>query len=74
MAYSICGICGSMYEKNGRDYCQACHEKHEEEYGLIMDYIANNPNNRVIDIITETKVSLKTINRLVKEGVVSYKE
>lgn len=37
-----------------------------------MKYIENHPNAIVIDIITETGVSLKSINCLVEQGSVSY--
>jgi len=45
-----------------------------KEYEKIMEYIKENPNAMVIDIIADTGVSLKTINILVEEGYVSYKE
>ena len=46
----------------------------DKEYEKIMEYIKENPNAMVIDIIADTGVSLKTINILVEEGYVSYKE
>ena len=45
-----------------------------KEYEKIIEYIKKNPNAMVIDIIADTGVSLKTINILVEEGYVSYKE
>ena len=74
MAYDICSICGRMYEKTGRQYCEICFEENEREYKLILEYIENNPNNTVLEIINETNVSFKTINRLVEDGVISYKD
>lgn len=74
LAYDICNICGKMYEKTGRQYCDGCFDENEREYRLVLDYIESHPNNTVLDIITETKVSLKTINRLVEEGTISYKD
>lgn len=63
-----------MYEKSGRQYCPSCFEENDREYKLVLDYIEENPVNTVLDIITETKVSVKTINRFIEEGIISYKE
>lgn len=74
MTYEICKRCGKMFEKNGKTYCESCFEKNKREYNLITDYIRQHPNATVLDIITETGVSLKTINYLVEEGGISYVE
>ena len=74
MAYDICNICGKMYEKSGKQYCDSCFEENEREYSLVLDYIEKHPKHTVFDVINETKVSLKTINRLVEEGSFSYKD
>lgn len=63
-----------MFEKNGRIYCKSCFEKNKKEYNLITDHIRKHPNATVLDIITETKVSLKSINCFVEEGGISYIE
>lgn len=74
MAYQICKRCNKMFEKNERVYCNSCFEKIEIEYELILKHIHKYPNATVLDIITETGVSLKTINCLVEDGGVSYVE
>ena len=74
MAYGICKICKKMFEKNGIDYCDLCYEINEKEYKLVLDYIEKNPDNTVLEIISETGVSMKTINRFVEEGIMSYKD
>ena len=74
MAYQVCKICGSMFEKNGREYCEDCFAENEKEYNLVLDYIEKHPNHTILDITTDTKVPLKSINRFVEEGSVSYKD
>lgn len=74
MSYDICDICGGMYEKSGKEYCEKCFEENEREYRLVLDYIENHPDNTVLEIITETEVSIKTINRFIEEGIISYKD
>ena len=63
-----------LFERNGKPYCNDCQVTMDKEYEKIMEYIKKNPNAMVIDIIADTGVSLKTINILVEEGYVSYKE
>lgn len=75
MAYEICRRCGKMFEKSGRIcYCRDCLEKNEKEYESIRKYIRKHPDAMVIDIISETGVSLKGINCLVEDGSISYAE
>jgi len=63
-----------MFDKNGKLYCKTCFEKNEREYDLITNHVRKNPNATVLDIITETGVSLKSINCLVEDGGISYVE
>lgn len=72
MAYEICSRCGKMFPKNGKSYCEDCNVKTEKELDLIIEYIRRNPDATIIEIISETGVTLKTINCLVNEGNISY--
>lgn len=74
MAYQICKRCSKMFKKNGKLYCEDCIEKTEKEHDLIIDYIKKYQNATILEIITETGVSLKSINSLVEDGYVSYRE
>lgn len=74
LAYDICNICGKMYEKTGKQYCGSCSKENDREYRLVLDYIESHPVNTILEIITQTKVSVKTINRFIEEGIISYKE
>ena len=72
MAYEICSRCGKMFFKNGSVYCEDCNEKIEKELDLIVEHIKKNPQATILEIISETGVTLKTINCLVNEGNISY--
>lgn len=74
MAYVICKICGKMFKKDGNEYCDTCGAESKKEYDLVVDYIANHPDHIILDIITETGVSVKSINRFIEEGSISYKD
>ena len=72
MSYTICKSCGGMFESNRKIYCEKCDKLMENDISQIMDYIKLNPGASVLDIITNTGVSLKSINLLVEDGHVSY--
>lgn len=72
MAYEICKRCEKVFEKNGKSYCVDCLDKTEKEHDLIIGYVRKHPDSTILDIITETGVTLKSINCLVEEGYVSY--
>ncbi len=74
MAYEVCRRCSKMFEKNGKSYCQDCIGKTEKEHDLIIEYIRKFPDASIIDIISETGVTLKSIQCLVDDGYVSYKD
>ncbi len=63
-----------LFDRNGKPYCSHCEEIMSKEYEKVIEYIKQNPNAMVIDIIADTGVSLKSINIFVEEGYVSYKE
>ncbi len=72
MSYEICKRCSKMFKKNGKVYCEDCFEKTEKEHDLIIEYVRKHPDSTILDIITATGVTLKSINCLVEEGYVSY--
>lgn len=63
-----------MFEKNGKSYCEGCFEDTEKEHDLIIDYIRKFPDATILDIISNTGVTLKSIQCLVDDGHVSYKD
>lgn len=63
-----------MFEKNGKSYCEECFEDTEKEHDLIIEYIRKSPDATILDIISNTGVTLKSIQCLVDDGHVSYKD
>ena len=63
-----------MFEKDGKSYCIDCNEKIEKENSLIIEYVRKHPSSTIMEIIMETGVSLKSIDRLVEDGNISYIE
>lgn len=74
MSYQICKRCNTMFLKNGKVYCNSCSEINDRDFELILTHIKTNPKATVLDIITETSVSLKSIDCFVEEGGIVYVE
>lgn len=74
MAYEVCKRCSKMFEKNGKSYCQDCIGRIDKEHDLIIEHIRKFPKATILDIISDTGVSLKSIQCLVDDGYVAYKE
>lgn len=74
MAYEVCKRCSKMFEKNGKSYCPDCIGKTEKEHDTIIEYIRKFPKATILDIISDTGVSLKSIQCLVDDGYVAYKD
>lgn len=70
--YEICKRCGKLFKKNKKIYCESCFQINKREYDIITDYISQYPNSSVLNIITETGVSLKSINCLIEDGDIVY--
>lgn len=63
-----------MFKKDGKRYCPDCNNKHERDFKLVEEYIKRHPKATILDIITNTVVSLKSINCMIDDGDVSYVE
>ena len=74
MSRQVCKRCSRIFDGSKAGYCDKCYDKNEKEYNLILEYLKKNPDAIVLEIIDKTGVSLKTLNRFVEEGGLSYTE
>ena len=63
-----------MFEKNKELYCESCSKLNKKDYDLITGYIRENPGATVMEIVTATGATLKSINCFVEDGSISYVE
>lgn len=70
-----CELCNQMIEEfdqaKGHSLCRACNEKN---YAKIKEYIINHPEATVQEILRETGIKLKYINRWIEEGRIDVKK
>ena len=74
MARQMCKRCNGIFEVDKKGYCDKCRERNEKDFKAILDYLDKNPDAIVLEIIDKTGVTLRTLNRFVDEGGISYKE
>lgn len=74
MARQMCKRCNGISEVGIKGYCDKCNERNEKDFKAILDYLDKNPDAIVLEIIDKTGVTLRTLNRFVAEGGISYKE
>ncbi len=68
-----CRLCGQIYRHNGQPFCSACVFKMDEDFKIIKDYLYENPNATVLEVVEETGVEEKTVFYLLKEGRLEMK-
>lgn len=74
ITYQICARCKKMFKKNKSLYCEPCTGKNDKDYAVIVAYIRENPGATVMEVITATGATLKSINCFIEDGSISYVE
>lgn len=67
MEFKKCARCGSFYITDG-DICQNCMPKDRLDFLKFNDYIQNNENSSVDFISVNTGISVKNVNRYLKQN------
>lgn len=62
--YSLCKVCGNLYEKTSKQTCSSCNEI----YYKIRSLVEAKPDTIVLEISTQTGVSVSKILSFVKHG------
>ncbi|WP_139380410.1 hypothetical protein [Maledivibacter halophilus] len=59
-----------FFEKNykNQELCYKCYEKDKSEYSIVKNYLLENNGATIMDIYYDTNVTIKTIERYIKEG------
>jgi len=63
-----------MFEKNKELYCEPCSKINNKDYGLIINHMRENPGATVMEVISATGATLKSINCFIEDGSFSYVE
>ncbi len=72
-SYKKCRTCGNIFPSNGQKECPRCVMAVEKQFGVIKDYLYNNPNATVVQIAEATEVDERQILNFLKEGRLEMK-
>jgi hypothetical protein len=51
--------------------CKSCLEEKKEEIEIVKNYLRNHANPDLLEVHTMTGVPIQTIQKLIKEGIIS---
>lgn len=68
MFASNCPRCGKLFNKISSPICVTCEAEEERIFLMVREYIEKNKNATVSEVVQATGVSLKKIQRYLKEG------
>lgn len=68
MEVANCPKCGRVFTRVKDFLCPECTKKEEDTYNLVRDYIKENPKSTINQIVKDTGVSTKKINKYLRDG------
>lgn len=71
----VCRRCGKIDQSvNLVGFCSKCYSAERQDFENVRNYIRTHPDVSVIDAHLATGVSLRTIQRLIRDGDLSIKQ
>lgn len=64
-----CKSCGGLLMEDDQKggYCKACSLSDRKDYHLVRTYLEVHPNASIMDVVNDTKVALRTVNRMIED-------
>ena len=72
--FKRCKLCGRIFQGRMSDYCEECLKKMDEKFVKVRDYLYDNPNATVREVMEETGVDEETITLLLQDGRLQMKD
>jgi hypothetical protein len=66
----FCLLCGGLAVAESK-YCGICVVKVKEDFEKIKEFLKYNPGSSASDVATATGISINTITRFLKDGMLS---
>ncbi|WP_128896371.1 TIGR03826 family flagellar region protein [Longirhabdus pacifica] len=74
MQLANCPRCGKLFGKGVRSICSQCVSKIEKQYDLCWEYLNEHPNATIVELSSETKVTISQIEQFITEGRLSIRD
>ena len=71
MQLSKCKWCGRPFQSTGMNFCPKCMQELDDHYKVVRDYLYDNPNAPIEEVVENTGVPEKVILYYLKEGRLS---
>ena len=63
-----CPMCGKIFADMGTHVCRDCYAKLQKKESEVVNYVRDNPNSKIPDIVEVTGADEKMIKRMIREG------
>lgn len=63
-----CPRCGKMFYYSRNPICSECEKEEEKIFQLVKDYLEEYPKSKISDIVRDTGISAKKINKFLRDG------
>lgn len=63
-----CTECGRLFAYAGRNICNQCLEKEEEQYMIVRRYVRDHPGANVFEVSEETGIEEEKILQFIRDG------
>jgi len=71
MTLSNCSRCGKMLINSYSFFCAPCIDEQKEEIEKVKHYIKTNPRPSLMEAYQRTDVPIRTLQGLIRDGVIS---
>jgi hypothetical protein len=70
----ICKVCESFFDSAGvaGEICPRCYEKEKTNYEIVKNYLLENKGASILEISLDTKLSIRTIKRLIDNEKIEF--
>lgn len=68
MELKNCSECGKIFVHPTRDVCDGCHQKEEDDFKKVKEYLWKKLKSNVEEVHEATEVSIKRIHKFIREG------
>ncbi len=63
-----CSICGRVYAYQGRNMCNKCLEKEDDDYAIVRRYVREHPGASVAEVAEATEIDEDKILQFLRDG------
>lgn len=63
-----CPMCGRTFAYQGRNICNKCLEKEDDDYAIVRRYVRDNPGASVAEVAEATEIDEEKILQFLRDG------